>query len=300
MPLLVGEKDGTNNAELALLTKHNLPTSRLTFQRVYQVIADSSDQNEGQILSTIGIPFLYQKVGNAFCVKKSGQEIKTVKHPQTGVLTIFWEVTCSFDSNPDAEEAETTPTEKRPKIRWYSENEEEVLERDAVTNAPIITVPGEQILITHPVAIAILEIKRFEMFPFNPDTIFNYENHVNSQPFYNAPIGSALMASIEADETIVDGERYIAATYRIKFKIRKDSEGAIQPDTWKAQPLHQGTKYFPIHGAPAKVYTDENGNPTTINLNVDGTKLPTDFPPVFLSFNRFPLVDFNTLSLGPY
>lgn len=306
MPYFLGEKDGANSGELALVTKNNLPTSKLTFQRVYQVIADDANQSEALILSTTGIPALYQKVSYAYCVKKSGQEVATVKHPVTGILSILWEVTCDFDSNLDAEEAEKTPTEKKPKIRWYGQSIEEVLEKDVITGKPITTVPGEQILITYPVAIAILEVKRFENYPFSPDTIFEYQNTTNSEPFYGAPIGTALMLPIEAEETIIDGERYIASTYRIQFKLKKNSSGAYIQDTWLAEPLHQGTKYFPhlVIGSgdqpPAQVAADAYGNPTTVNLSETGLKLPPGFPPVFLKFNKHRKVDFNLLSLGPY
>lgn len=300
MPKLLGEKDGTSTGTVGLVKKDRFYTLQAKFSRTYYVLSDNLSQNEATIIATSGIPPLLSLLSGAWCMEKKGKEITRVIHPVTGVPAVLWEVTASFDSDVDVDEADQSPEARTPKVRWYGENEEELLEKDAITGDAIQTVPGEPILIEVPYVRPILEVKRFELPPFDPDTQLDFANHTNSAAFYGAPEGTALMLPIEAsEEQVVDQVRVITVTYKVKFNIKEEG-GGMAIDTWKAKPLHHGFKFFPAVGEPAEVYNDKHGNPATINLAADGTQLGDGDNPVFLSFNRFPKANLNLLNLGPF
>lgn len=301
MPKLLGEKEATNSGSVGLVKKNKFYTLQARFSRTYYVLADNTSQQEATIIATSGIPPLLSLLTGAWCMNKQGKEVAAIpNHPVTGVPTVLWEVTADFDSDVDVEEADQSPEARTPKIRWYGENETEVLEKDAITGDAIETVPGEPIIVEVPVVRPVLEVRRFEIPPFDPDTILDYVNHANSTAFYGAPEGTALMLPMDvSEEKIVDEIRVIEVTYRIKFNIKKDGD-SLASDTWKAKPLHHGFKYFKDVADPPLTWTDERGNPATINLAEDGTRLADGADPVFLEFNRYPKVNFNTLNLGPF
>lgn len=302
MPMVLGEREAANLGGIDLVKTGKFYTTKKKFERNYYVLSDNLLQTEQTIITTSGIPDYLSELSGAWCMKKKGKEIQRVgRHPVTGVPCVLWEVSASFDSDVDIEEATMTPQARTPKLRWYGENEEEVLETDAVSGDPIVTAAGEQIIITGPTVISILEVRRYEVPPFDPTIQLAYANHTNLTEFYGAPTGTALMQAPEAgEEQVIEQERVIEVIYRIKFKMRRAPGGSFLENTWNAKPLHQGTKFFPEVGSPAQVYTDKLGNQTTVNLAANGTRLADGDPAVYLDFARHAKAEFNTLSLGPF
>ena len=300
MPLFLGEKEATNVGGLSLVKKEKLWTTQTKFSRTYLVVSDNLTQDEFTIITTTGIPPLYALVSGAFCMEKSGKEKMRVRHPSTGAAAVLWEVAAKFDSDIDVSEQDKQPEARTPVTRWTGENEDEQLEQDAIDpDKAIQTVPGEPIIVLAPAVRPILEVKRYELPPFDPNIMLGYANHTNSKAFYGAPIGCALMLPMDTNETTIEGAKYIEVIYRVKFKIKKVN-GVVQANSWRSKPLHHGFKYFPELGTPAQAWNDANGNPATVNLAANGTLLAPGADPVFLSFNRFPKVDFDDLNLGPF
>jgi hypothetical protein len=298
MPQVLGIKNASHSASLKLEKQEKLWARRKTFRRTYYVLSDDVNQTEDDIVTTTGIPPLFSALNGAFCVSQDPKENSRVVHPLTGVPTILWEVDCKFDSNVDVEQ-DQPPEAKPPVLRWYGESEEEVLEKDLITEDPIRTDAEEPLIVTTQIPIAVLEIKRYEFYPFDPDIILNYGNHVNTGAFYGAPLGTALMMPPSADEETIEGVKYVSVTYRVKFKIRKIA-GAMQVQTWKARVLHVGYKFKNDDGKIA-IYEDKDGNPAQVFLiNGTGKKKATGADPDYKEFNRYPWADFNALNLGPF
>lgn len=302
MPKLLGVKDGSLSAKRELEDRNGFKINRKKFSTVYYVLADDTGDTEDDVIFlTAGLPQVGSLVNGAFAVSHQAKESQTVIHPVTAFLTVLWEVTVEFDSNFDPEEdgQEEDPTDITPTIRWSGETEEEVLESDAITAEAVVTAAGEQILVMAPIVLPILEIKRYEIYPFDPDVMLDFSNRTNSTPFWGAPVGSALMLPMEADEEKIEGIKYALVTYRIKFKIKP---GVDEP--WKARVLHQGTMHrdpdFVGPDPPAIRAVDKFGNPITVNLGSNGLKLGDDDPPEYLEFNRYQKADFNVLNLGPF
>lgn len=298
MPKILGVDNGSISASHSLEKKDKFWVKKKTYKLVYLVLADSLADDEEDILATAGIPPLFYPYNGTVCKKRTPTETTRVVHPVSGVSSALWEVACDFDSDIDPDQNQD-PDQKTPTVRWYGETDEEVLEKDAITGDPIETEAGEPIIITTPVVHPVLEISRYEPYPFDPDTMLDYAHHTNSTVFWGAPQGSALMLPMEVDEEIIEKVKWCKVVYKIKFRIKKDGGGMMQ-DTWKARPLHHGFKYRKVAGEPPQVFTDGQGNPATVNLTAGGVLLPQGNPPEYLSFNRFTKTDFNALSLGPF
>lgn len=293
MPKVIDIKNGSVSAQSSLQVKKKRATVKGSFSQTYIVLSDTLDDNESDILATPGIPPKFYPSGGYLCSGHRATETTRIVHPVTGVAAAMWDVEVEFrnDINPEDEQP---PESLPPVVRWFGETEEEQLEEDAITGAAIETAAGEKIDVTHPVVRPVLEIRRYESYPFDPDVMLDYSNRVNSTPFWGAPIASALMMPMDVDEETIEGEKYAVVTYRIKFKIQP---GATEP--WKAKVLNYGTLIVDANGDIVK-NADKFGRVYTTNLAANGTKLPDGDPKVYISFNRFQKADFNLLSLGPF
>lgn len=304
MGTVLGEKVGRElGAELE--QKGKLWLLNREFSRTYYVVADTDSETEDSIRGSAGIPPLFLITNGAVCKKHNVKETGQVAHPITGVSTTLYEVTCHFDTKVDSED-DQSPENKNPEIRWYAEQDEEVLEEDAITGDPIRTVPGEPIILTHPVPRPILEITRYELSPFPPLTILQYMGRTNSKTFYGAPEGTALMMDIRAEREFLDDGNgnqipYERVSYIIKFRIvEKDVGNGFEKDTWKTKTLHEGTLYLESPTSVEAAQYKIDGDPARTNLDEDGAILGPNDDPYYLRFNRFQKVDFNKLNLGPF
>jgi hypothetical protein len=304
-----GEKANTRQGGREL-DSNTLIGTRKHFHITFLVIVDAGenpqDMGEENAMAAAGVPALRSLYNSAYVREKFASEVDDVKG--------LWEVVCILDSKVDASE---------PSVfwEWSSEQVERLLTRDPVTLAPFVNSVGEPYFVTAPTCIPILTIKRIES-TFSPATILAYVNRCNSATFWGAPIGCALMAGIDDVPVLYAGSYLRQVTYVIKFDL------TIDPDTglitgWGIQLLNHGTKFkiptiwsLPdgrtINGTDGSMnnFQDLQKNPTTGNLRLNGTAcdqieanglplIPPD-DPTYLFFNRFPRVNFNTLSLGPY
>lgn len=276
------------------------------YREQYYVIAENLTKTEDDIIATAGLPVLGGIYSSAFCTNLTAEEVMRVHHPNTGVLTMLWMVNAEFTSHLDSDQAgnSSDPTDMRPKRRWRSEKEEEVLEKDAITGEPIVTTAGEPIHIKHTVYYIFLEISRYESYPFDPDIINAFVGRANSSSFYGAPTGTVIMDSIESEEEVVNGSVFCHNTYVAKFKMRDDpdSPGNFLSDSFKARPLNNGYLYYPpteLLAATPKtaIKLDKNGQPKRINLDANGFELAATSDPVYLEFNEVSKIDFSALNL---
>lgn len=301
LPKVIGTQYGSPNAQLSAQKDSKIWTKKKTYEEVKIVLANCDD-DEDDILGTTGIPAMYDILRGMTCIEVSPRETESILFQ--GALASLWEVTCKYDTDgggADGKDPDTPPQEQTPTVRWTSENEDEHMEKDQM-NDPLQTAANEPIFVTVPQACPILEITRYEDYPFDPDIILDYVNHTNSQPFWGAPLNSALMVGINSDEEDKENERLVKVTYRIKFKLKTIIPGgpALQGNSWWLRLLHCGQKFRPAAGEPPQVWMDAEGNTGTVNLAADGTLLAVNAPPQYLTFIRHASVDFNNLSLGPF
>lgn len=293
MPKVLGVKDGSISSQVDIEKKDKRYIARKKLELTYYVLGDDLDTNEDEIVETTGIPPLFYPYNGTWCKSRSAKETNRVFNPITFEPAGLWEVACSFDSDVDPEE-DKDPDQKTPVVRWVGETEEEVLEKDAITGDPVQTDAEEPIILTTPCVLPMLEIKRYERYPFDPDVMLTYSHKTNSKKFWGAPPGSALMLPMTVDEETIDGKKWCPVTYHIKFKIKP---GQVKP--WMARVLHHGFKHRKVAGEKPVIFMDKHGNPATVNLT-NGTGVIKAGAPDYKEFNRFTEINFNNLSLGPF
>jgi hypothetical protein len=238
----------------------------------------------GAILDTDGLGYLNLRV-----------RARTV--PELLQNSGVYQATVIFDNEStteeDEQESQIAPEFRTPKWEWSHETVEEALLYDALdANQPIVNSVGEPLFISAPVAIPVLTITRWQT-SFSPTVILNYVNRTNSDEFWGAAVGQALLAGVSDREDVVDGRRLRLVTYTIKFRM--DQYG------WKARLLDHSTWYWDNTLNRYQRFTDDAGNPITGNLNgsKDGFGLRSDTA-VFLEYSRFAEATFGDLNLGPY
>lgn len=307
MPVVIGEELATRlgNFELKKLGPLiSVITNK--FERTYFVLGDTLEDEEGVIAGTTGIPQVGDTLRGVPCTKVDPTEIEQVINPFRGgdPLVGLWRVKVSFDSSTDSNTNKNhdNPTDNNPDVSWTDEETEEVLTADAITGAPLWNPVWEPVLVTHQVCISVLTVVRLENYPFDPRIQILYGNKTNLHEFYGAPTGAALLKPPNSKTKVISGVLYEEVTYKTKFKIKLDPSTSLpMPDTWTANLLAQGTRYWTIPNVFSSqvLATDKHANPTKVNLNKDGTK-NTSGTPYYQQFNRTTKADLNLLNLGPY
>jgi hypothetical protein len=309
MPKVLDIKQNTYASSTYLRSKEKLFTFVREFSLTYVVMGDHINQTENDILAASGIPPVFYPLRGAYCKDRTATEEERIINPMTGELAGLWEVKCDFSSEVDVDNDGKEPEARTPRVRWTGETEDEPLEWDAIDARPVQTTAGEPIVSTTPVAYPVLEIQRYEIYPFDPDVILDYSNRTNKTTFYGSPPGTAWMMPPSAEEPeIIEGRKYSNVTYRIKFKIKKvvipmlGNKTALTGE-WMFRPRNRGYLYIPDDKTDKKdaiVNVDAHRNPVQCDLDEDGHKLKKGEDPVYLGFNRVPEAEFNNLSLGPF
>jgi hypothetical protein len=311
MALVIDEIAATRLANIELVKENQLYRTKVNFERSYYVLTDHLGETEADVVIAVGIPQIGSTLLGAICKSHAPKALEQVKNPITGFDAELYEVRCAFNNDTDqnaGDEKDTPPESRTPKTSWGGELEDELLEKDAQTGAPIQTAAYERLLITGPRAYPILTIKRYGLFPFDPDVILQYVGKYNSTTFWGAPPGTALMLPISVEETTIEGQKYTDETYQIKFNMKENPEspGSFLQDTWKTGVPHQGHQYLEEEESSGpttyvqKRAVDDNDKPIIVNLNSDGTRKDAGEEGEYIFFWRSTKVNFNNLNLGPY
>lgn len=299
--LYLGLVDETSNGKFRLENRNGTSVPVIEFTDTHIVIANSESDSVATVVATSGLPSLYSSKGGAYAITCNPKEQGTVVHPVSGAITILWHIEYEYTSNINPDDggggSSLAPESKPPVISWDSENIKEVLKFDKMTGDPIVTTADEQILVEEDIACPVLEIQRYEVWPFDPSVQLDYVNKINLYTFYGAPQGCAKMQSIKSKEEYINAVKYAHVTYRIMFKPTNPSNG-ITSHTWTLRLLNQGTMYRErFTDQTPRVYLDLKGKPATVNLDLNGHTLNPGLPPVSLEFNKYDYIDFTPLGL---
>lgn len=244
---LLNQKSKTPSEQYTLESKSRGFTKRRRYSETLYVLGDSLSDTVDQVRATTGVPKLYEEKDGCYCVGVNPQEVATIISPLTGQPCSLWEVSVQWDSDVGTDSSpgegsggdSSTPDQRPPQYRWTSEKEETYPIKD-LTGKVIATPTGEPIVLVRKRTIPVLEIRRNEIFPFDPQIILDYQNTSNKSSFWGAPAYSALMDSIDTDFPFVEnGVVYVPVTYRIMFKTIKQIDTSdpdynwMDPDTWK-------------------------------------------------------------------
>lgn len=286
---------------------------------IYYVLTDDLYEGEPDAVSAPNVPIPGYTVYRGYvCSDLDTKQTAIVKHPTYGVPCALYEIEATFDNNFSTDEGGGQGgvddiTQKRPVLRWHGEEVMQQMFVD-VEGTPCKNAAGETIYIEQPRNIAVLEISRWENDPFNPNTILQYQGKRNSQTFYGAPAGAALMKSIQTDEDAVGSGDLVKVNYTIHFDfLSLDTTNsfylkytspnwtlasAVDLSRWDVLALNEGYQYRNSAGE-APVTGDKSGNKRKFNLTETGVINTTD-KMYFLRFRNREEVNFNNLALGPY
>ena len=244
MPLSLGVKLDSQSSNEKIQKKNDLYRIVKTFDLTYFVVSDTVGQDFTEVRLAVGVPTHGMLLNGGYCMDIAGTVIDRVRHPVTASPCELWGVTCKFTSDYDpSREPKDDPVDMRPKVRWYTEIQNEVMDEEARnTGWAVQTENGEKILVERGMVITCLEITRNEIGPTDPNNILLYANHVNKKKFWGVPPGCALMVGPTTSEFFHEGRLYIEVVYTIKFKFWRDEEGDIRQDSWAARVLHQGIR----------------------------------------------------------
>lgn len=313
MPKIIGRREGSDSGKVESPAGE---TVKKTAERVYIIISDDVNQERDAILATSGLPQQGDSMLGGTVHSRDAKEVNTIIHPETHVMANLWEVTVQSDSTvPDGSppgEGGGSSDIDTVKIRWATDKQDRRLERDVISGLPVQTKCGEPIMAERPISIPVLEIERYEPYPFDPNIILSFVNTACANSFWGAPAGSAFLDDIAVDEQEEGLFIYNNVKYRIAFNI-PDGEPGSPTHPWQLSLLHQGTMHFPIKrnvsasGAPLPGYTkvagppvmavDEQGNPITINLDAGGWPLDEGADPIWLDFARYRMISWAALNI---
>ena len=315
----LGTREADRDAPEALEFISGVKTTRQKDKTVYLFLADDCDTTVTEILATSPLPALDSTVDGMIIHKRTPKEIATVIHPDSGVQTILWEVTIEGDSKfNESNQGGGSGGGSPITIEWMQEQaveswsvmeEEERLAYDIDSGAPFNTSCGEPILVFRKVMYPVLNLLRVEEYPFDPNMILTYANHINSKEFRGAPRGHVLCLPMKSEAFQYGELILVKVTYQFKFHVEPYAKfsGATYlntsfgvetaPHPFQIQVLHQGAKYRKLAADDPIVWTDKEGNPGTVNLKADGTVELDEAKPVFIVGNRYLEADFTQLGL---
>jgi hypothetical protein len=237
---------------------------------------------------------MWSWLGQGYINNIDATVVDQVIHPATGVPCELWEVVFSWSDDRSPRD-DQPPTALQPKERWYGENYTVASKLD-INGTPIETTAGEPIYAEFTYSYIILEVKRYERFPFDAGTMIKYVNKTNSKTFRGFPAKTGLMLPMTVEETEYQGIKLNEVTYTIKFKY--DDGG---PESgWTFTTPNQGYKFRPAPGADPEIFMKDE-QPTIINLALDGTRLSKAEEDAgnfkYVSFEMYASVDFTPLGI---
>lgn len=274
MATVIGKKEASPGGETTVETRKKVSTVRYRDEVVYYVVADCTE-GRSDVESATGLPQPYSEayIGDILTkvIGLSSSEVSNLtQNPYTGNPGVLWEVTVKYDTNLDQEEDQNKdPKDYTPDVRWSSERKREPMTKD-MDGEDFLTRAGEPLFFEEDVVCPVVEIKRYETYPFDPNKIADYENTCNEEEFYGAPKGCAIIDEITSEEEVIQSVRYCRVSYRIRFKFVRDDGGQLKEDTIAKQdfPLAGVNLYNEITG-----YDNENGG--------DGLTEDTPYFPTF-------------------
>lgn len=310
MSMVVGIKPGPNSKDTWNEEQLRIDTEHTA---IYTVIMTNGaglsgglneSARENTVANVLGVP----KIGTdspilpgASCIDRDITEV--------GPAT--WEVTAVFSNKVrKATEAFDGDTEKEPwdlepTWNWTSETIEVPMTYEVALPGEdpraITASTGEPLgQLTKPISVPILTIRRAEL-AFDKNKILQFTNHTNSSSFWDADDESVLCASITANPEKKYAQKYWMVEYVFKFSPLEEG--------WKFLAHDEGTFYYSDPEPAGAIYIggkklpfgDDAFQQTIGNLdgmggrNVSGT-------PAFVepAYRRYPVANFNSLSLGPW
>lgn len=229
-----------------------------TYQRTFRVFTDDTLDGPIQVRTALGIP----RVGDPYITATefdAGSRCQNVEGAQSDDPNV-WQVTATYSSKKeDPEKDKDDPLDRAAEIEWSSEKVSRVMDRD-LTGKAVVNSAGEKFdpPIEVEESLPLVTITRNED-SYNYSLGLQYQDAVNSDPFFGFDPGQAKIKEIRARSQFENDQYTWKVTYAIVFK----REG------WQTEVLDQG--YWSVNEDGDKVLIkDVDNKPLSAPALLDG------------------------------
>lgn len=257
--------------------------------RTFSVVADVTGRTTLEALAAPGVPRANEAHPQQFGLRARTFDCQQVS-PLEFRVTVGY-VMPSADPNDPTQ----NPLAQPASVSFSAITQDVEIDED-VNGDPIQTVNGEPIAgVTRPFTDLAITVRR-NLPTFNPLSISEYMNKVNSVTWYGLPAGTVRIMDIAASNVFSNDLEYWDVS--ITFQVRRGFGSVTDAKAWWYRTAHQG--YIVDDGAGNKVYaTDDNGvtvaQPVMLNLST-GVQLAAGTG-AYIEFQVLETADFNDLNL---
>jgi hypothetical protein len=225
---------------------------------------------------------------------------RTIDVDQRGPF--YFIVTVGYEAaTRDPEDPSQNPLTLPPVITFSSVTQEVEIDED-VNGDKIQTVNAEPLVgVTRPFTDLVITVQR-NLPTFNPNSISEYMNKVNSTAWYGLPAGTVKISDIQARSVFSEDFAYWDVS--ISFQVRRGFGSVTDAKAWYFRTAHQGYRVRVSTGPPLVTDTAKDGDFTVaqpvmlIMSGVDiGKREPDPTVGHFIEFEVLESIDFNTLNL---
>lgn len=267
----------------------------VTYRRMYQVLTDDETNGEAYILQNAGLPAagsLHPEDPSAVLVNYDAKQVDDSR--------LLWEVEVTWSNDRERFDGEligpnvwrSISSVSVPRVIW----------RDTVTGQPITNsagIPYSREETTFPRANLLATFTRNEL-SFDDNQVLQFQNHVNSAPFYGYPSLSLLCRSVSAQESFATDGGVLTRYWQVQYTFEYSYDGweLVLLDAGFMAKLKEppaGADADKLH--PIRIKGSQVAEPYPLDGNGFALVPPTPANFVFNEFNVFPLADFNVLGL---
>lgn len=259
-----------------------------TYTRKFEVLTDEAIDDASVVLAALATGGL--NIGLPY-VTATGSDpksfIRGIKVSSSADDGKYWDAEVEYGPfDPNVVE---DPLSRPPDISFGFVEWEEIVDED-ISNNPVVNTAGDAYdpPVTRQNHLAVLSVSRYES-TFNALLASQYKDSVNSDVFFDAPVGTAKIMDISAArEWSQFNQAYI---WRVNYEFQFDPRG------WTKKVLNQGYRQL-VSGARRQILID--GAPATFPCLLDsaGALLAPTGTPVYRTFTVYPTLAFSTLGLG--
>ena len=261
--------------------------------RFFTILAPDVGYTPVDALAAFGLPLMNDPHPSTPSLRVRNRDVN-----QSGPM--YFEATISYEAQVnDPNDPAQSPLSRPPVISFSSVTQEVEIDKD-INDAPIQTINGEPIHgVTAPFTDLVITVQR-NLPSFNPATISEYTNKVNSSAWYGLPAGTVRIMDIAA--TSVFSEDFAYWDVSISFQVRRGIGEQTDEHAWWFRTSHQG--YIVYTGALGLHHARDNQDMTVsqpVMIDKDagaglGEQLAAGTGE-YIEFQILDEIDFNQLNL---
>jgi hypothetical protein len=200
-------------------------------QRYFTLQASAIGITTVQALATAGLPLMNDPHPQNPSLRVRNRDVS-----QDGPIS--FSATISYEAQVnDPNDPAQNPLSRPAVIRFGAVTQEVEIDED-VNGDPIQTINGEPIVgVTRPFTDLVITVQR-NLPTFNPASISNYMNKINSATWYGLPAGTVRITDISAGNVFSEDFEYWDVS--ISFQVRRGFGSVTDAKAWWHRTAHQG------------------------------------------------------------